>query len=91
MSIEVSPGGPVHDQVSLGGGISIAYWTVDEGAVGRRLEELDFRGRWHSDVIGVQRGAAQAIDILPAAAYVLRKGDVALLIGTDARLHAFTR
>lgn len=81
----------VVDHVSLGGGVSIVYWTVDERGVGKRLSDLDFRQRWHLDVIGLRRGSAESLTLFPEADHLLVEGDVVLLIGADARLAAFTR
>lgn len=100
VSVEAEMGGRVGrslvasdvvDHVSLGGDVSIVYWTVDEGAVGKRLAELDLRDRWHLDAVGVRPQDDETLTILPAGDYVLRTGDVLLLIGPDARLAAFTR
>lgn len=81
----------VVDQITLGGGVSIVYWTVDERRVGKRLADLELRTRWHLDVVGVRRGEEEALALFPPGDYPLGEGDVVLLVGPDARLAAFTR
>lgn len=81
----------VIDHVPLGGGVAIVYWTADERVLGRPLAVTELRSRWQLAVIGVRPAGGAKLEILPAPEYVVRDGDVLLLLGSDARLAAFTR
>jgi trk system potassium uptake protein len=81
----------VLDHVSLGGGISIIYWTADERVVGRRLEETELRSRWQLNLIAVRPAGKDTLQIMPPPEYVFQEGDVLLLVGADARLAAFAK
>lgn len=81
----------VVDQVSLGGGVSIVYWTADERVVGKKLNETELRERWQLGLVAVRPSGRDKLEILPPLDYVFQEGDVLLLVGPDARLAAFTR
>lgn len=81
--------GDVLDQVPLGGGASIAYWSADVRVIGRTLAETDLRGR-QLTLVAVRPAGTDRLDPAPAADYVFREGDVLLLAGADARLAEFT-
>ncbi|MBI4269334.1 MAG: TrkA family potassium uptake protein [Candidatus Rokubacteria bacterium] len=81
----------VIDLVALGGGVSVAYWTADERALGKKLADLDLLTRFQLHVLAVRPAGTARLDLFPATDYVVSAGDVLLLIGADARLAAFTR
>jgi len=81
----------VIDLVALGGGVSVAYWTADERALGKKLADLDLLTRFQLHVLAVRPAGTERLDLFPATDYVVSAGDVLLLIGADARLAAFTR
>jgi len=81
----------VIDLVALGGGVSVAYWTADERALGKKLADLDLLTRFQLHVLAVRPAGTERLDLFPATDYVVSTGDVLLLIGADARLAAFTR
>lgn len=81
----------VLDHVSLGGGVSVIYWTADERVIGRRLAETELRSRWQLDLIAVRPAGSKKLEILPPPDYIFQEGDVLLLAGADARITAFTK
>ena len=81
----------VIDLVTLGGGVSVAYWTADERAVGKKLGDLELLTRFQLHVLAVRPADTERLDLFPATDYVVTAGDVLLLIGADARLTTFTR
>lgn len=81
----------VIDHVTLGPDVALVYWTADERVIGRTLADSELRSRWQLNLVGVRSGGGDKLDVLPAADYVFREGDVLLLAGHDARLDAFVR
>lgn len=84
-------GTDVVDQVSLGDGASIVYWTADERVVGKNLAACRLTEQWHLLLVAVRRGDPQQLELLPEPDYLVQAGDVLLLAGSDARLRAFTK
>jgi trk system potassium uptake protein len=79
------------DNVPLGEGASIVYWTADDRVLGKTAAECRFPDQWHLVLVGVRRGEREAPQVLPAPDYVFQPGDVLLLAGHDSRLQAFTK
>jgi trk system potassium uptake protein TrkA len=84
----------VVDHVEIAEGISLIHWTADERVVGKRLGETELRPRWGLNLVAVKRSrpdGAESVAVMPGPDFALMEGDVLLLVGSDARIRAFTR
>jgi len=86
--------------VSLISGHSLAQIVADERLAGKSLRELDLRAKHGVHVITIQRSKStggnaiefkKKISRLPDPDYVIEKGDMMMVVGTDEDIKKFTQ
>ncbi len=81
----------VVDNVALGGGVSVVFWTADDRVLGQTVAATELDSRWQLHPLGVRPAGSEKPTVPIPPDHVFREGDVLLLVGADARLAAFTK
>lgn len=76
------------DQLNLGPGHSVAELRTPQSMAGRSLQQIDLRRRFDVTILVVKRG--DALTVSPAGAFVLREGDVLIVVGANDDISRLT-
>jgi len=76
------------DQLDLGPGHSVAEMNAPSSMVGRSLQQIDLRRRLNVTVLVVKRD--DALTVSPAGAFVVREGDVLIVVGANDDISRLT-
>ncbi|MBN2738746.1 MAG: TrkA family potassium uptake protein [Spirochaetales bacterium] len=78
--------------IPLSGGISICTADVPLKLIGKSLKEINFRRKYKVNVAVVQHQDKAGNEMLvPDSDYLLREGDILVLVGNEQKLSAFTK
>ncbi len=72
------------DMIELSPEYSIVELTATRALVGKSLQELDLRNRYHINVIAIRRG--EEINLTPMRDDVIRDGDTVVMVGKNENL-----
>lgn len=74
----------VLDYLPLSGEYTISELAPPESFLGKSIGELQLRTRFHIEVIAVKEVISDRFIIVPAAGYVVKDGEVLLVVGKEA-------
>lgn len=77
----------VMDYFSISGNIDVAQLEVPEEFAGRKLSDLDLRGKWGISIIAILRGKESIEEIEPN--FVFKNGDSIIIIGSNQNIQRF--
>jgi trk system potassium uptake protein TrkA len=74
------------DRISLGHEHAVVELSVPDTAAGTTLQKAELRSRYGVTVVAIKRG--ELVTVAPPADYVLAKGDLLVVIGTNENVFA---